>query len=513
MGDHNGGAREVQQRFLQRTQGFDVEVVGRFVEQQHVAALFQGQRQVQTTALTTGQVLDELLLIAALEVEAAHVGARRDFIVADTDHVGTIGNRLEHRLAAVQVITALVYTGQLHGFANFDAARIRLLLAHQHAEQGRFTGTVTADHANDGAFGHGERQVVDQHTVAVTLGDVFELDDLVAQTRTGRDVDLVGLAALLEFLRLHFFKALQTRLGFGLTCLGALADPFQLVFHGLFMGCLLLGFLSQTVRFCFQPARIVAFIRNARAAVEFQNPARHVIQEVTVVRDRNHGAREVVQEVLQPGDGIGVQVVGRFVEQQHVGGGQQQTAQRDTALFTAGQYRNLRIPGRQTQRIGSDFELTLQVMTVAGLQDRLQLGLLGSQLVEISVRLGIFSVNLIKTRLGVLDDADRLFNHFTDRLVRVKLWLLRQITHVQFRHRARFAIKFGIDAGHDLQQRRLTRTVEAQHADLGAGEERKRDVFQDFTLRRHNFAQPMHGVDVRACFSRFVSFGHGLIRL
>ncbi|MNG22781.1 hypothetical protein D3C84_1073050 [compost metagenome] len=88
------------------------------------------------------------------------------------------------------------------------------------------------------------------------------------------------------------------------------------------------------------------------------------------MRDRDHGAREVVQEVLQPGDGIGVQVVGRFVEQQHVRCGQQQTAQGHTAFFTTGEDFNLGIPRRQTQCIGGDFQLTLQVMAVAGLQDR-----------------------------------------------------------------------------------------------------------------------------------------------
>ena len=71
--DHDGRAGEVQQRFFQRAQGFHVEVVGRFVEQQYVGALLEGQSQVQTAALTTGQVLDELLLVGALEVEAAHV--------------------------------------------------------------------------------------------------------------------------------------------------------------------------------------------------------------------------------------------------------------------------------------------------------------------------------------------------------------------------------------------------------------------------------------------------------
>jgi hypothetical protein len=37
----------------------------------------------------------------------------------------------------------------------------------------------------------------------------------------------------------------------------------------------------------------------------------------------------------------------------------------------------------------------------------------------------------------------------------------------------------GVDAGHDLQQRRLARAVQAEHADLGAGEERQGDVLED----------------------------------
>ena len=67
---------ELQQRVFQRAQGFDVEVVGRFVEQQHVAALQQRLGQVQAAALAAGQRADQLLLVAALEVEAADVGAR-----------------------------------------------------------------------------------------------------------------------------------------------------------------------------------------------------------------------------------------------------------------------------------------------------------------------------------------------------------------------------------------------------------------------------------------------------
>eukprot|EP01132_Coremiostelium_polycephalum_P011819 gene11818-biopygen4574 len=451
---------------------------------------------MHAVTLTTGEIADLLLLVAALEVEATHVGARRDFVVADTDLVGTVGNLLEHRLAAVEVVAALVNASQLHGFADFDGARVRLLLAHQHAEQCGFTRTVTADHANDGAFWHRERQVVDQHAVAVALADVLELDDLVTQARTGRDVDFVGLGTLLELLGLHLFETRQTGLGFRLTRLGAFTHPFQLVFHGLFMGRLLLGFGGQTVGLGFQPTGVVALVRDTGATVELEDPASNVVQEVPVVRDRNHGAREVVQEMLQPGDGIGVQVVGRFVEQQHVGGRQQQAAQGHTTLFTTGQVFNLGVPRRQAQRVGGDFQLAVQVVTVGGLQDGFELGLFCRQFVEVGVFFSVGRVDLVQAGLGVLDHADRFLDHFTHGLGRVQDRFLWQVADVQVGHRAGFAVELGVDAGHDFQQGGFTRTVEAEHADLGAWEEGQRNVFQDFPLRRNNFSQPMHGEDV-----------------
>ena len=70
MRDHHGAAGEVVQRHLQRAQRVDVQVVRRLVEQQQVAAAAQQLRQVQPVALTTGEVADPLLLVAAAEVEA-----------------------------------------------------------------------------------------------------------------------------------------------------------------------------------------------------------------------------------------------------------------------------------------------------------------------------------------------------------------------------------------------------------------------------------------------------------
>ena len=150
---------------------------------------------------------------------------------------------------------------------------------------------------------------------------------------------------------------------------------------------------------------------------------------------------------------------------------------------------------RQAQGIGGDFQLALQVVTVGRLQDGLQLGLLGSQGIEIGVRLGVGGVHLIQARLGVmiwLTASSTIANG----LARVELRLLWQVADIDPRHGAGFAVKLGVDAGHDAQQGGLTGAVQAEHADLGAREERQGNVLEDLTLRRNDLAQPVHGVDV-----------------
>ena len=53
-------------------------------------------------------------------------------------------------------------------------------------------------------------------------------------------------------------------------------------------------------------------------AVEFENPLSGIVEEVAIVGDRNHGARETLQELLEPVDGFGVEVVSGLIQQQHV---------------------------------------------------------------------------------------------------------------------------------------------------------------------------------------------------
>ena len=112
---------------------------------------------------------------------------------------------------------------------------------------------------------------------------------------------------------------------------------------------------------------------NAVAAIELQDPLGDVVEKIAIVGDRDDSARVFLEITLQPGNGQGVQMVGRLVEQQHVRRGQQQPAQGDAALFTAGQRADHGLPRRQAQGIGCDLELAFQFPTAGGINGVLQL--------------------------------------------------------------------------------------------------------------------------------------------
>ena len=62
--------------------------------------------------------------------------------------------------------------------------------------------------------------------------------------------------------------------------------------------------------------------------------------------DRDHRAGKTVQKILQPGNGADIQMIGRLVEQQDIGLGDQGTRQKRTPLFAARQRRHVPVPGK-----------------------------------------------------------------------------------------------------------------------------------------------------------------------
>ena len=73
--------------------------------------------------------------------------------------------------------------------------------------------------------------------------------------------------------------------------------------------------------------------------------------------------------------------------------------------------------------------------------------------------------------------------------------LLRQIADPGALGDETLADEFGVDAGHDAQQRRLARAVDAEHADLGVGVEGEVDVLQHLLAARPGLGEALHVID------------------
>ena len=145
---------------------------------------------------------DELLLIRAAEVEARHIGTRRDLAGAGLDDLGALGDLLEHGLLPVEVVAGLVDVGHLDRVADVDRPGVGRLLADDHPEERRLAGAIRADDPDDPRPRQRERQVLDQQAVAEALAQAIDLDDLVAEPRPRRDRDLELALDALRVVRL-----------------------------------------------------------------------------------------------------------------------------------------------------------------------------------------------------------------------------------------------------------------------------------------------------------------------
>ena len=232
----------------------------------------------------------------------------------------------------------LVHVAQLDGLPDLDTAAVRLLEPDDGLEQRGLADPVGTDDADDAVARQGEGQVLDQGAPVVALVEVFDLDDDVAQSGPDRDLDLleIELAGLLR-LGGHLFVALQARLALGLTRFGPGPNPGQLLGQPLLQLGVLAALHRQPLGLFLQVGRVVAFVGIGAATVEFEDPFGDVVQEVPVVGDRQDRPGVGGQVLLEPLHALGVQVVGRLVEQQQVRFGQQQLAQRHPAALTAGQ--------------------------------------------------------------------------------------------------------------------------------------------------------------------------------
>ncbi len=96
----------------------------------------------------------------------------------------------------------------------------------------------------------------------------------------------------------------------------------------------------------------------------------------------------LLQEPLEPFDALGVEVVGRLVEQQEIGAAQQQPAQGDPAPFATRQRGDIGVVGWTPQRIHGDLDVALEAPGVGCRDPVLELGLQRADLLVVGVGVG-----------------------------------------------------------------------------------------------------------------------------
>ena len=170
VADDHGAAGEIQQRLLERAERVDVEIVGRLVEQQQVAALLQELGEMDAVAFAARQRADLALLRGALEIEPRNIRARRDLFPAEFDLVEPAGNLFPDRLVRVERLPGSdrrVRPARCRRSSRIPASGC--FLARQHPKQRRLAGAVRSNHADDPAARQREVEALDQQVVAVAL--------------------------------------------------------------------------------------------------------------------------------------------------------------------------------------------------------------------------------------------------------------------------------------------------------------------------------------------------------
>ena len=304
-----------------------------------------------------------------------------------------------------------------------------------------------------------------------------------AQARAGRNLNLGEVELLVvACLVLHLVVTFQTGLVLGLTGLGGGAHPVELVLQSL--GELgVLGSLDlQTLGLGLQVGGVVALVWVQVAAVDLADPLGHVVHEVTIVGDGNDGALVLVQELFQPQDGLGVQVVGGLVEQQQVRGLEQQLAQGHTAALATGAHVDRGVRIGALQGVHRLLKLGVEIPAVGGVDFGLQLAHLFHQRVEVGVRVGHFFTDLVESGDLLGNRAERHLDVLAHGLGVIQRRLLLQDADREARGQRGLAVAHGLQAGHNLQQGGLTHAVRAHDADLRAGQEAQGHVIENHAV-------------------------------
>ncbi|MNS57998.1 hypothetical protein D3C72_909030 [compost metagenome] len=332
-------AFELVERHGQGFAGGQVQVVGGLVQQQQVGALPDHHREHEAGLFAAAHGAHGLLDHVAAEVEAAQEAAQGLLAGGFLGIAAQLACHAHHVLQRVvlraqHVEFLLREVADVQALAFGDLACQRAHFARNGLHQRRLALAVGAQDADALA-----RQHRAAHAAQDGLGR-FAFD-LVAEARVvDREHRVRDVARLLELegevglgqQRRHFFHALQ-RLDAALRLLGLAGLGLEAVDELLQVGDLVLLLaeghllLLHLQRAHVLELAVVAAVARELGVGDVQGDVGHGVEKLAVVADDDHGAGVLLQPGFEPHQGVQVQVVGRFVEQQQVARAHQRAGQ------------------------------------------------------------------------------------------------------------------------------------------------------------------------------------------
>ena len=373
-------------------------------------------------------------------------------------------------------------------------------MSHNHLEERRLSRSVRTDDTDDAIRRKHEVQIIKEQFVAKGFGHMLRLDDFVSESRSVRNKDFQLSLAFLLVLIEQFLVGVESGFSLRLSGLGCHINPFQLALQRLAAFACLLLFLRHPFGFLVEPRRVVAFPRDTFAPVEFENPACHMVEEVAVVGNADDCPGILLQMLFEPIDRFRIEVVRRLVEQQDIRLLEQEAAESHAAPFATRKRIDYLVFRRTTQGIHRPFQFAIDIPGICRVDFILQFRLAvdeGVHLVGVFQNLGVAKafVHLFIFAKDIHDFLDTFLDYLLHGLARLQFRVLLQIAHRVTRREDYFALIFFVDTGDNLEQRRFTRPVETDNANLCPVEERKVDIFQYLFLRREYLAHADHRED------------------
>ena len=327
--DEDERAFVILQRADEGVDRLDVQVGRRLVHEEEIRRFDEDAGEGEAGFFAAGEDADGFVDVVFAEEEGAEDGAgllfgELVFERAQRHHVFEDGH------AGVEVVEAVL--GEVAGddvAAEFAGAALGRDDVGEDFEEGRFAGAVGADEDDALAAFAGEVEVLVDDVLAVGLLDVGEGDDLEAGARGLRELEVhlaQFLGGLLDGDLLEAFDLLFFRLGAGgHGGLGAEAvdedlEVGDLALLGLEGG----GLLGFARLFFLQVIVVVAVVIAEGAGAELEHAGAEGVEEGAVVRDDDEAAGVADEVVLEPEEGLEIEMVGRLVEQEEGGLGDEE---------------------------------------------------------------------------------------------------------------------------------------------------------------------------------------------